>query len=644
MLRGCEGRDAAPPASGQPGMKSTVCEKIRNFHAMETFWPIFPRHGKSYPRRGTFSGIFSTLWKKFSIAWKFRKIAAAALALAWAGGEARAATWGVATNGSDAAAGTVGAPFRTIARALQAAVDGDAVELRGGTYREAGEVRFRRPGVTLRSAAGEWAVIEAPVDDEDQFAVCVWIDPDADRTTLSRLEIVGGAYYGVVLQTKWDWGDPNDREGACHVTIEDCVIRGTGRDGIKITPNCDDVLIQRCEIYDTGIGPLNASAQNAEGIDCVNGDRVTIRDCHIHDVFSTGIYLKGGATDGLIERTRVERCGAAGIMLGFDTSPEYFDLGANPSYYENIRGTVRNCVVRDTGWEGIGMYAASNPVVYNNTLVDVCTGNVHAAIYFGLTFQDWDPGAGRPASVGAVIRNNLIAQPAGFADETFEIRYANELGGMSALAGWPSMDHNGFFVAGGGAARFSDRRPGSTLDGGSLAQWRAHSGADGRSRTDDPLFADAAGGNYALAANSPYVDAGTNAAWMAGATDFAGAARIAGGTVDVGALEFGSAAPWDAGHVPLGGGWRRLGWFGDYVPLGTEGWIWHSKHGFFFVAANAAPADVWLYAQDMGWLWTGDGTYPFLYRHNDGAWLWYNGATGPRWFRNMTAGTWEWRP
>jgi hypothetical protein len=43
-----------PPMSG-----------VQNFHAMETFSPIFPQHGKSYPRygklfphRGT-SGFFS---------------------------------------------------------------------------------------------------------------------------------------------------------------------------------------------------------------------------------------------------------------------------------------------------------------------------------------------------------------------------------------------------------------------------------------------------------------------------------------------------------------------------------------------------------------------------------------------------------
>ena len=109
--------------------------------------------------------------------------------------------------------------------------------------------------------------------------------------------------------------------------------------------------------------------------------------------------------------------------------------------------------------------------------------------------------------------------------------------------------------------------------------------------------------------------------------------------------QMGSAAPasgWDAGYTSIGGGWRRLSWFGDYVPMGD--WIFHNKQGFWYPAANSTPQNVWFFTQDMGWLYTGSTTYPFLYRASDGAWLWYNGSVNPRWFRNMTAGTWENRP
>jgi hypothetical protein len=100
-------------------------------------------------------------------------------------------------------------------------------------------------------------------------------------------------------------------------------------------------------------------------------------------------------------------------------------------------------------------------------------------------------------------------------------------------------------------------------------------------------------------------------------------------------------AAWDTGYQSLGGGWRRLSWFGDYVPMGTDGWIWHDKHGFLFVPARGTQQSCWLYSQDMGWLWTGSTTYPFLYRASPATWLWYNGSRNPRWFYNMTLGRWE---
>ena len=98
---------------------------------------------------------------------------------------------------------------------------------------------------------------------------------------------------------------------------------------------------------------------------------------------------------------------------------------------------------------------------------------------------------------------------------------------------------------------------------------------------------------------------------------------------------------WDEGHQNLGGGWRRLAWFGDYVPMGTDGWIWHNRHGFWYAAPVSTAQSIWFYTQDMGWLWTTHAQYPFLYRASDGAWLWDNGSANPRWFMNLTAGEWE---
>ena len=102
---------------------------------------------------------------------------------------------------------------------------------------------------------------------------------------------------------------------------------------------------------------------------------------------------------------------------------------------------------------------------------------------------------------------------------------------------------------------------------------------------------------------------------------------------------------WDAGYTDIGGGWRRLTWFGDYTPMGGAGWIWHNKHGFLYSPSSNTPQSIWFFANGRGWLYTGNTTNPFLYRASPAAWLWYNGSTNPRWFRNMSSGQWEsWNP
>jgi len=73
----------------------------------------------------------------------------------------------------------------------------------------------------------------------------------------------------------------------------------------------------------------------------------------------------------------------------------------------------------------------------------------------------------------------------------------------------------------------------SDVHGGATQPWFGIGCLD-----DNPLFADAAGGNLRLAAGSPCIDAGHNAAIPPGlTTDLDGNPRISHGTVDMGAYE-----------------------------------------------------------------------------------------------------------
>lgn len=442
--------------------------------------------------------------------------------------------WYVSTSGSDTSGnGSLAQPFRTIAHALTLAQAGDAVVLRGAPalsnnrYQET--VEIERPNITLRSQDGEWAVIECPIDDEDNADTCVRFDVDSSGSRLQRLEIIGGYWYGIKFETRWDWGDPNDRSGASNILIEDVKVHDTGNAAIKVTPGCDDITIRRSELYHTG---LRVRPESAEGIDNVNGDRMIVQDSYIHDTSSTGLYFKGGATDCVIERNRIERTGDAGVLIGFDTSPEFFDLTVNPEYYESIGGVVRNNIIRDTQLAGIGLYAAKDAQVWNNTLIDAAQA-AHSPLYFGVTFQDWDPQAGRPPSVNPVLMNNLILQSSGTPTVCVFIRYAeeDELGPLPALQGMPMMDFQ-LYHAVDGACTFTDQRPDTLLEDGSLTEWQAHVMNEAHSFLAEPqVLADGR-----LSGSSPARDAGQCVG--APVDDIDRQARPQGSNCDVGADEY----------------------------------------------------------------------------------------------------------
>ena len=398
----------------------------------------------------------------------------------------------VSPTGNDTTAnGSIDKPFKSINTALETAEPGDTIILRGGTYREGINVRVRMPNITIKSAKGEWAVIDLTTYDSDADEDSgVYFDVDSSGGKLQCVEVKGG-FYAVCLETKWDWGDPADRAGASDILIEDCVLHDSRYDVIKIKPNCNSVTIRNNEIYNSGqafTGRPQNGEDNAEGIDNVNGDNMIVQNNYIHDICSNAIYAKGGASDVLVENNRIERAFGGGILVGFDTSPEFFDTTVNPQYYENIRGVVRGNLITGTGWEGIGLYGSKDAQIYNNTLVNVANGGqYHSAIYFGLTYQDWEDYAGRPGNINPNIHHNIICQPSSIVRPMIEIRYANELGGLSALDGYPTMNDNCYYIAN-KRASFADYRPGSTLETGDLSAWKTHIKGDNGSLEADPIL------------------------------------------------------------------------------------------------------------------------------------------------------------
>ena len=452
-----------------------------------------------------------------------------------------ATEWFVSTSGNDDSGnGSIQAPFRTVMRVFNTGTGvadaGDIVTLRGpagnNTYNEC-NVRVRVP-VTLRSYAGEMAHIHCDMNVAD--SVVLQFDPGASGSSVSNLELSGSAYYGVKLNTEWYRGGGEDLTGVSHVTLENLKVHDTGRDAIKITPKADYITIRQSEIWNSGaIYPPGTPQddRNAEGIDNVDGSNMLVEDNYIHDIASTGVYFKGGARDCIVQRNRIENTGSGGIRLGFDTSEEFFDPGENPEYYESIRGIARNNYVYNTNYAGISVYASLDAVVVNNTIVDTALGG-QAGLYFGISFQDEDPDAGRPPSVNPLLANNLVIQNGG---DCVMIRWVDELGGLSSLNGNPGTNWNGYYNAA-GACNFIDERPGSPIGGGtSLDGWRSFESADASS-IETPFAVDASGH---LPAGSPAINAGTTLAQVIDDMDHG----MRTGPYDIGADETESAGTSD---------------------------------------------------------------------------------------------------
>ena len=95
---------------------------------------------------------------------------------------------------------------------------------------------------------------------------------------------------------------------------------------------------------------------------------------------------------------------------------------------------------------------------------------------------------------------------------------------------------------------------------------------------------------------------------------------------------------WQSGDQ-LENGWWHLSWFGYYFPT-SSGWFFHSNHGWVF-STSKKPDSIWYLDTEIGWCWTNENLYPYIYSADRG-WLYYNVQTQSpsREFYNFTLKSW----
>jgi hypothetical protein len=275
----------------------------------------------------------------------------------------------------------------------------------------------------------------------------------------------------------------------------------------NIDSSARDIVVRGNEIGDVW-------TNRSEALSVRGAQNVTVESNYIHDTDGIAIDIldQGTATvrGNLVEFSSKKRDGSWWYGISGGSGAIYSDGGV----YSTIEGNV----VRDSGYciqtDAEPNQVASHDIVVRNNLVHRCYVGIKFGTFYGTPWKVFDNYAYnnticdstigiyvKPSTAALVWKNNALANNATHVKVAF-----------GASRG--ELSHNLYF--GGGNAPSADRAK----------------------VTGDPLFVDAAAGDFRIRPTSPARNAGDpRVSSAAGDVDLAGNPRIAGGRIDIGAFE-----------------------------------------------------------------------------------------------------------
>ena len=382
--------------------------------------------------------------------------------------------------------------YDDIQEAIDDANPGATILIYDGEYRPSSTLKIRNPGLTIKSVNKHGAKIITPINDEDNFDnamfVCNWADDHCQDTdfdlVIDGIDISGGYVYTIQITT------------ARNVIIKNSKVHGPGREGFKINGDeghSQNVIVEDCEIYDTGL-----RADNAEGVDITSSYNITLRNNYFHDIRTCGFYAKKESRDILFENNIINRADC-GLGLG-QSSP-------------CTNCVARNNLIMNTENMGIQARGSTNGKIYHNTLYNVAKSGA-AAIWIAQDDSDTQ-------TSNLELYNNII-----YMDSPRPVL-------QTGTDSMPSIDelhanNNIWYNAQGVKFRISptDR---------TLTEWQTYSGEESNSIEADPIFVNV-GSDFHLTQDSPAIDVGLNVGVN---LDLDGNSRPNGNGYDIGAYESG---------------------------------------------------------------------------------------------------------
>ncbi|HSA59421.1 MAG TPA: DUF1565 domain-containing protein [bacterium] len=431
----------------------------------------------------------------------------------------------VSTAGSDANPGTPSSPFKTIARAIAAASAGDAILVGGGSYPEGADGEYRSlvidKAIRLCAASGEG----------------VTVTPRSSSVTYGAHILADGVVVSGVNLSDYVTGVEIGGEGRTavrNIVLKNLTVTAAGntfKNGIVASAAPVDGLLLK-----------NVSVRGATlGISCSNGpcknwrlDGVTV----CNDANDAG----GSGGDGIAVEVRDEDAAAGNLSQNIlitnaevtGASADGIDLKAaraavfNANVHDNLRNGVKfwrggdlvNSFVVNHGadaslvFDREGAYRVLNSLVaFHNVNAD---GTLRGDSYTATVCYDFPSAACSLSILNSVFFNNsgsIFLSPA----TTAEVR--NSLLGKTA---------NGIVIEKAGVT-VTEGDPVTALAGVAAAS------AD-LAFTTDPLFTNAAAGDFSFGSSSALRNAGAAPALFP-AYDFSGKARTTSAAPDLGPLE-----------------------------------------------------------------------------------------------------------
>jgi len=502
-----------------------------------------------------------------------------AIALVLAATAASGRPYFVSKSGSNGNTGTFDQPFLTIQKGLDAATQpNDSVVVRSGTYTE--KIQFSHGG----SSAGHISLVayqsEQPIIDGTGNTFYQIQIPD----NTSYIKIIGFTFQNFyaapqsgMSTNEWCRNAAIQlRDGCSYVKILNNIIRDSHNQEAQ-------AISARCYSLSAPITHLLIDGNLITRISALPGEVVTI--CGNVDMWQ---FSNNEMTD-LPQ-------GSNGVLDAQGGQP--YGVNASPR-----RGlcTHNNFHDLEPDGKGASIYAdgASNNVydgnIFKNAGFAVCFGAEHASersdsnVFQNNIMINCNPPVttgmwsccGDPYNSNQITHNKFLNN----------ITYGGTFWSVHWMSG--TIIYNNIFVNCGTIAL--DSAPGTLIDYNLYYNSDASGGS--HSKTGDPLFVNAAAGDFHLTDASPAINAGCPDAGFFAANDYDGNIRSAGSAPDIGAFEYGAssdAPPIITGPSSLSNGSTTVAYSATFTAGGSTPITWS-------VSAGSLPAGMSLDA--------GTGTY-----------------------------------